>query len=110
MAEQKFALYKRGGDGKRDVGTLEQLADKICAHLKLPKGSIEVTEGNAKPKHEGVVLGAIGAVRKTCGGCATSEAKKRCGACQMQFYCSVECQRAHWKVHKKTCPKIFNPC
>jgi len=27
----------------------------------------------------------------------------RCGRCRQVAYCSVGCQKAHWKVHKKTC-------
>lgn len=31
----------------------------------------------------------------------------QCGACQLQFYCSVDCQRAHWKKsHKQQCAKL----
>jgi MYND finger len=29
----------------------------------------------------------------------------RCSACQIESYCSVECQRANWKEHKITCGK-----
>jgi len=29
----------------------------------------------------------------------------RCGRCKQVVYCSVECQKAHWKLHKKTCSK-----
>ncbi len=29
----------------------------------------------------------------------------RCGRCTKIAYCSVECQKAHWKLHKKTCSK-----
>jgi MYND finger len=28
-----------------------------------------------------------------------------CSACQNEWYCSVECQRANWKDHKITCGK-----
>jgi len=28
---------------------------------------------------------------------------KRCGRCQMRWYCSPECQRVDWKQHKKRC-------
>lgn len=28
-----------------------------------------------------------------------------CGACQDEWYCGAECQRADWKVHKITCGK-----
>ena len=28
---------------------------------------------------------------------------KRCGKCRRVYYCSVKCQRADWKEHKKVC-------
>lgn len=27
----------------------------------------------------------------------------RCGRCKSEIYCSMECQHAHWKQHKKKC-------
>jgi len=30
---------------------------------------------------------------------------KRCGACKLAWYCSAECQRPHWKVHKAQCKR-----
>lgn len=37
-------------------------------------------------------------------GCTNGSPSKRCARCKLFFYCSVECQKAHWKAgHKKTC-------
>ncbi|TFK66411.1 ankyrin [Pluteus cervinus] len=33
---------------------------------------------------------------------------KNCGRCKVARYCSVECQRKHWKAHKPIC-QSFNP-
>merc|ERR1719186_2393660 len=33
------------------------------------------------------------------------EAMKRCGACQLRWYCSATCQKGDWKKHKKLCKK-----
>lgn len=37
-----------------------------------------------------------------CGRC-TKEAFKRCSKCKSIWYCSRECQVAHWPEHKATC-------
>lgn len=37
-----------------------------------------------------------------CQVCAR-EASKKCSGCKKVYYCSVECQKAHWKTHKEVC-------
>ena len=37
-----------------------------------------------------------------CAACGNS-ADKKCTGCHMTFYCSQECQHAHWKTHKPNC-------
>jgi TPR repeat protein len=42
----------------------------------------------------------------TCEACSnvlTDKNSLRCGGCQTASYCNEDCQRAHWKVHQKTC-------
>jgi splicing suppressor protein 51 len=41
----------------------------------------------------------------SCGKTAaqTGAALKRCSKCKTAFYCSFDCQKAHWKVHKLVC-------
>ena len=41
--------------------------------------------------------------QKRCEGCQAEEAKLRCGACKLAYYCSKECQRAGWGLHKDQC-------
>lgn len=45
--------------------------------------------------------------------CCVSDAAtaktRRCTRCQHAFYCSTECQRAHWSVHKHVCVPAASP-
>ena len=46
-------------------------------------------------------------------GPAADAAGKRtsmCQRCRSAWYCSVECQKAHWKAHKFVCNKAFADC
>ena len=40
-----------------------------------------------------------------CTGCGKQSVSglKRCSQCRLAYYCTVDCQRAHWKEHKKIC-------
>ncbi|KAF2019980.1 hypothetical protein BU24DRAFT_439880 [Aaosphaeria arxii CBS 175.79] len=45
---------------------------------------------------------------KTCGGCGVitgpdGAALLRCGKCKERRYCTVQCQKKHWKLHKMWC-------
>lgn len=40
---------------------------------------------------------------KTCAQCKKQDCSLRCRGCQKVFYCSPECQKAHWKTHKPNC-------
>lgn len=35
--------------------------------------------------------------------CGAENAKFRCGQCLVVCYCNVDCQKAHWKLHKQLC-------
>jgi hypothetical protein len=38
----------------------------------------------------------------TCAACG-SITEKKCGRCEKVYYCKRECQKKHWKAHKKEC-------
>ena len=45
-------------------------------------------------------------VNGKCGLCS-KEARKSCAKCRLMVYCGKECQRQHWKTHKKTCGQLL---
>lgn len=44
-------------------------------------------------------------LRDLCHGCNTYMPTKlqRCGGCRLAFFCSKECQKENWPVHKLEC-------
>ena len=81
----RMHLLLRGRDMREEV-----LDEVVCrCHEKVP--SLRSTE--------------------VCAFCEESPVRaaftlSRCGRCKQVAYCSVECQKAHWKVHKKSCKKV----
>ena len=54
--------------------------------------------------------GATTTTGSTCAQCGNTRASTgstmlRCGRCKKVRYCDRNCQKAHWKLHKKTCQK-----
>ena len=41
-----------------------------------------------------------------CGNCYERRGTRRCLGCLYVMYCSRECQRVHWVVHKKICRRV----
>ena len=45
--------------------------------------------------------------RRLCGNCKKMSMQKnefkKCSKCMITFYCTKDCQRAHWQEHKKIC-------
>ena len=43
----------------------------------------------------------------TCPACGATKCKDKCAKCMVVFYCSKDCQKAHWKQHKKVCTQFM---
>ena len=50
-----------------------------------------------------------GKLRVCCYCCNHSNHTKLCSKCRSVYYCSKECQKNHWKVHKKYCVTRLGP-
>jgi len=45
----------------------------------------------------------IAKVIETCATCGKDNPAKTCARCKVRKYCSKECQKRNWKIHKETC-------
>ena len=54
--------------------------------------------GNFPGDVTGLQVGKVLCVQCSAFGCPN-----RCSRCKQVWYCSRECQKAHWKVHKPDC-------
>jgi len=73
-----------------------------------PPYAIEVRfEGKDSRKKLKEILVEMNRKHKTVKFCCScfkkSKKMKRCSVCKMAFYCSVECQKRDWKLHKNNC-------
>lgn len=75
-------------------------ATSECSDLKM-KPSKSLTKAN---RGQLAIKMKSRREEKTCHGCGLkSENASACSVCQNTYYCSRDCQRLHWKVHKKYC-------
>ncbi|KAH0373214.1 hypothetical protein KCU65_g544, partial [Aureobasidium melanogenum] len=49
------------------------------------------------------------AASSKCANCSATTNLKCCAKCQDEWYCSRSCQKAHWKLHKKSCNSKDKP-
>lgn len=58
------------------------------------------------PQHDPLDAGSSpGKTDLFCGACGAANPPSRCAQCGLVFYCSRDCQKAHWKDHKRVCKK-----
>ena len=47
--------------------------------------------------------------KECCVFCQAENAVNKCAACNIARYCSKECQKQHWKMHKTICKRLSGP-
>ena len=76
--------------------------EEMAKTMKEIEGGMEARGGGESLSYQPITL-------RQCAGCQKDDMKnsfKRCARCTSVVYCSVDCQREHWKVHKKICRKL----
>mgnify|MGYP000104590341 CR=1 FL=1 len=87
---------------KPSIHVVESLTDDEIMKMVLAP----LTRGIPKDFAEGKARVTL----QTCENCSTTEESltkqyKVCERCEIVYYCSRQCQKEHWKTHKKVCKK-----
>ncbi len=94
------------------TGSRERGAKVNAAALERTRALFAQDPCEGRPAESGYRGGAVlvesDVVRqqRRCNYCGESPPKLlKCAQCQATFYCNANCQRSHWKNHKKECEK-----
>ncbi len=79
-------LKDRGGTSVREMSY-------TCGYLVSDMANLIREQGTKQTKQQ----------KESCYNCGASEGDKICSRCKKACYCSVSCQREHWKEHKNSC-------
>lgn len=96
----------RGMFPGKGINVMYYFNDKKPIFRMFPREKIENSEFRNDPNM--IVMNApnITAINGiACALCGKEGDLKKCGGCNVLNYCSKECQRAHWGVHKEQCKK-----
>jgi tetratricopeptide (TPR) repeat protein len=107
VSGRRFAV-RESADACSDVtGDPHSFIAEVPSGATRRSGGGRVVDPVQRPLRELAQAERLPRVTHTvCAACgARGEAQKRCGACLQLTYCSVACQRAHWKAHKAECKR-----
>lgn len=75
----------------------------ICSDLSKCKQTDESIKLNAIKNHSDICAELNSLLKGRCLYCGSGSNIKACSGCKEVHYCSKECQRDDWKIHKKDC-------
>lgn len=101
-----FSLEQEQAEAEAEAlnAATEKVAVKATvSHVASAPGTNPLSP-NAKSSVERRAVPASVSIPKICGACrSTVGSLKRCGNCQLIWYCGAACQTSHWKYHKAAC-------
>lgn len=94
-------------------GQCEKFLTETLFYASLNMGvtqppGVEKIEKEIIKKNQQMMQDALKELAEVCTNCKKSENEvklKKCSRCQKVKYCGVECQKAHWNIHKFQCGK-----
>ena len=113
-ADQSFQIAMATLDGRAEGSNVEPrtIPFVLVTRAMVPDEWIRGTE-SVTPKQDRHILRTLRASSGTgrqCGKCGALEPPgdkfKKCGGCGVVHYCSIACQRKHWKAEHKSVCKI----
>ena len=93
------------------------LVTKYCskdcqkAHWKTHKPQCKVLQQEREAEAEAATMTTQKREKRKecCVNCQAENAVEHCSSCMITKYCSAECQKAHWKIHKPLCKFLSDP-
>ena len=96
------ALMKMVADAEAEGGIAQQDVEAARAATEADdEGRFEEDLARENRMLSDAALGKTAGT--PCATCGIGGAKKLCGRCRQVSYCTQECQKQHWKRHKKQC-------
>jgi len=98
-------LYEQPGVGSKNLEAARHQGRVIDLMLRHCPPTSRLVHGiiDALPRPRSND-GSVDTGSRACANCP-KQGKVKCGACAKVRYCSKQCQKQHWKVHKKDCKK-----
>lgn len=101
---------KKSGESKSRL--LEGAGKVVGSERNEEDGHHDVDERRMKPGVSKPRLPAgegglgEGSELNLCTACSSPGCSQKCSRCKKTFYCSKQCQKGHWTIHKLSCEKV----